>query len=114
VLTICPHSTNLNGKLGPALDWQGNREKSVRGIADEFEKIRLGVVVHYIAASAKLGRDDLDDLTRKRRAFGKRPAVDENEVDGATQIEKRLPGVAGTSSAPITLPPPLSRMAAAK
>src|SRR5580658_810240 len=60
-----PLSANLNREFGAVLDRQRDGEKSVCGIADEFEKIRFGVVVHDVAAGAKLGSHELDDLTGK-------------------------------------------------
>ena len=67
---------NLDGEFRAALEGQREGEESVGGIANEFQKIRLGVIVHDVATDAKLGSDDLDDLPRERRAFSKRPAVD--------------------------------------
>ena len=56
---------NLDGEFGSTFERQSDGEESVRGIADEFEKIRFRVVIHDVASRAQLGSDDLDDLTRK-------------------------------------------------
>ena len=85
---------NLNGEFGSALKRQRDREEAVRRIADEFEKVGLGVVIHDVAAGAKLGSNDLDHLARKRRTRINRPSVDQDKINRTIEIAERLPSVA--------------------
>jgi len=64
-ISSTPLSGNLHGEFSAAFKRKRDGEESVREIADEFKKIRFGVVVHDVAAHTQVGSDDLDDLTRK-------------------------------------------------
>jgi hypothetical protein len=93
-----------------------------------LQKVRFRVVVHHKAAYADLGSQDFDDLARERRLLTIGPAIDEGKIDRTTHAAQRLSRVSladvdvfgkvatfsGTSSDPMTMPPPLLRIAAAK
>src|SRR5262245_47762913 len=87
-------SRHLQAELRPAFERQRHRDEAVFGIADELEEIGFGIVVHDVAADAKLRRDDLDDLARERRTLLAWPTVDQDEVDGAAEIAQRLARIA--------------------
>src|SRR5216684_888932 len=87
-------SLHLQRQFRAALQRQCHRNKTVLGITDEGEVVGLGIVVHDVTADEELRRDDLDHFACERGTTLARPAVDQDEIDGATEIAQRFPRVA--------------------